>query len=177
MDVLALFSTQGPGFFWRRIGGKYLLKPTGSILSRLFMGILSFKEEKAYISSLCRMELLGMQRRIPSSICKERGIEVISWPPFSLDLNPIERIWHIIKNYLQDNFPEVMSYDVLQGHGLRRPKRSAFMYEWLGTRRQAEDAFLAAEEIDVPNLVPIRTMALPSVSDLAGRYPYVRRKK
>jgi len=33
----------------RRIGEAYLLKPTGSILSRLFMGILSFKEEKAYI--------------------------------------------------------------------------------------------------------------------------------
>ena len=45
---------------------------------------------------------------------EERGIVVISWPPFSPDLNPIERVWHIMKNYLQDNYPENMSYDRLR---------------------------------------------------------------
>jgi hypothetical protein len=39
---------------------------------------------------------------------------VIFWPPFPPDLNPIERVWHIIKNYLQDNYPEVMQYDALR---------------------------------------------------------------
>jgi transposase len=28
---------------------------------------------------------------------KERGITVIFWPPFSPDLNPIKRVWHIMK--------------------------------------------------------------------------------
>ena len=45
---------------------------------------------------------------------KERSIIVIFWPPFSLDLNPIERVQHIIKNYLQDNYPENISYDRLR---------------------------------------------------------------
>ena len=45
---------------------------------------------------------------------RERGIIVIFWPPFSPDLNPIERVWHVIKNYLQDNYPITMSYDRLR---------------------------------------------------------------
>ena len=45
---------------------------------------------------------------------EERGIIIIFQPPFSPDLNPIKRVWHIIKNYLQDNYPENMSYDRLR---------------------------------------------------------------
>lgn len=39
---------------------------------------------------------------------RERGIIVIIWPPFSSDLNPIERVWHI-KNYIQYHYPDVMN--------------------------------------------------------------------
>jgi transposase len=45
---------------------------------------------------------------------RERGIVVITWPPFSPDLNPIERVWHVMKNYLQDNYPENMTYNRLR---------------------------------------------------------------
>jgi len=40
---------------------------------------------------------------------QERGIEVINRHPFSPHLNPIEKVWHIMKNYLPDNFPENMT--------------------------------------------------------------------
>ena len=45
---------------------------------------------------------------------RSRGIVVIFWPPFSPNLNPIERVWHIMKNYLQDHYPENMGYDQLR---------------------------------------------------------------
>jgi len=44
----------------------------------------------------------------------ERGVIVIFWPPFSPDLNPIERVWHIMKNYIQDNYSETLNYSNLR---------------------------------------------------------------
>jgi transposase len=37
------------------------------------------------------------------------GIRVMEWPPFSLDLNPIETIWNDMKNYIQEHYPKVHS--------------------------------------------------------------------
>ena len=39
---------------------------------------------------------------------------MILWPPYSPDLNPIETIWDKMKDYLQDNFPERMTYPQLR---------------------------------------------------------------
>lgn len=42
-----------------------------------------------------------------------RGITVIPWPPYSPDLNPIEKVWNKMKDYLQQKWPQVStSYDV-----------------------------------------------------------------
>ena len=43
-----------------------------------------------------------------------RCMPMISWPPYSPDLNPIETIWDRMKDYIQDNFPERMVYDQLR---------------------------------------------------------------
>jgi len=57
---------------------------------------------------------LGHTARDTATKLHERGIQVIYSPSFSPDLNPIEKVWHIMQNYLQDNFSENMTYDRLR---------------------------------------------------------------
>lgn len=38
-----------------------------------------------------------------------RDIQVITWPPFSPDLNPIEHVWNWMKDYIQKKFPRKLS--------------------------------------------------------------------
>jgi len=62
-----------------------------------------------------------------------RGITIIQWPPYSLDLNPIETVWNIMKNYILEHFSEKMRYDALQAavkeawENVGRPKFDALM--------------------------------------------------
>ena len=41
---------------------------------------------------------------------ERRKMPMIFWSPYSPDLNPIERIWDWMKDYIQANFPERMTY-------------------------------------------------------------------
>src|SRR6266487_4354933 len=38
----------------------------------------------------------------------------ILWPPYSPDLNPIEKIWDWMKDYIENIFPEQMTYPQLR---------------------------------------------------------------
>ena len=39
---------------------------------------------------------------------EEEGIPLIEWPPYSPDLNPIEHLWAQLKQWIGDNYPELI---------------------------------------------------------------------
>ena len=41
---------------------------------------------------------------------KENGIWTTNWPPYSLDLNPIEYVWYMLKKLVLKMFIEIMNY-------------------------------------------------------------------
>lgn len=83
----------------------------------------------------------------------ERGIRVIKWPPFSPDLNPIETVWNAMKDWIQENYTEKLSYDQLRG---------AVMAAW----DQISEQFLD----DLVNLMPARCEAVILANGMHTRY-------
>ena len=65
----------------------------------------------------------GHAARITQEELQERGIHVIAWPPFSSDLNPIEKVWNIMKNWIQDHYGD---HDKLSYNALRKAVREAW---------------------------------------------------
>jgi len=107
--------TQGPEFVWEKDWGSISAETYRQHTVPIVHGYIELQRREGIHLKLMQDGAPGHSAADTKQDLQERGIEVISWPPFSPDLNPIERVWHIMKNYLQDNFPEVMSYDVLRG--------------------------------------------------------------
>lgn len=90
-------SHKGPFLFWEKDWGTITAQSYSERVVPLIHG---------YIRMNPHLQL--MQDGAPGHSAKQaieelesRGIKLISWPPYSPDLNPIETVWNRIKDYIQ----------------------------------------------------------------------------
>jgi hypothetical protein len=74
--------------------------PRGGVTARIYKGMLETE-----LPTLLDAESIFMQdnapihnARIVKEFLAELGVDVLDWPPYSLDLNPIEHCWFPLKN-------------------------------------------------------------------------------
>ncbi|KAI1001603.1 hypothetical protein K3495_g6599 [Podosphaera aphanis] len=108
-----------------------------------------------------RPDLVVMQDNAPSHSAartkrelSERNIVPLEWPPFSPDLNPIEHVWDMMKNYIQYKYPDMIE------RGRRTEEETRLIV------REAWDR--AVNEDDLRNLVDSMPQRIRAVYDAGG---------
>ena len=84
----------------------------------------------------------------------ERSIIPLEWPSFSPDLNQIEHVWNMMKNYIQYKYPDVIE------RGRRTEEETRLIV------REAWDR--AVNEDDLRNLVDSMPQRIKAVYDAGG---------
>ena len=82
-----------------------------------------------------------------------RDILCLRWPAYSSDLNPIEAVWNWMKDWIQDHYEELNSYDAI---------RQAVQEAW----EAVPQAYL--EELIIS--MPARCQAVVDVNGMHTRY-------
>ena len=83
---------------------------------------------------------------------KELGIEVMDWPPYSLDLNPIENLWALLKKEAYKVYPDINS---LEGKGDEAESKlfSILQEAWGNIREEVIDGLIASMPLRVAALI------------------------
>ena len=48
------------------------------------------------------------QSKVSKELLREKNVDILKWPGNSPDLNPIENLWHVMKNEVADQHPTSM---------------------------------------------------------------------
>ncbi len=102
---------KGPGVFWEKDWGTISQATYCERIVPIIHGCIRMHPHL----SLMQDGAPGHVARATIEDLRKRGVNVIWWPSFSPDLNPIETVWNKMKDWIQENYPEKLSYDGLRG--------------------------------------------------------------
>lgn len=103
--------TKGPGIFWEKDWGKIGQESYCAHTVPIVHGYLRLNPYLVFMQD----NTPGHAAVDTQAELAERGIFPIFWPVFSLDLNPIEQVWIMMKDYIEINYPEEdCSYEELR---------------------------------------------------------------
>jgi transposase len=96
-------SRKGPALFWEKEWGsinteRYCERVVPLVHGwvRMYPGLVFMQDNASSHSS-----------RATSRELLSREVQVLSWPPFSPDLNPIEGVWNKMKDYIEIHYPDL----------------------------------------------------------------------
>jgi transposase len=97
---------KGPSLFWEKEWGTITQETYSERVIPLIHGWIQLKGREGIQLSLMQDHAPGHAGSITMEELRERGINLIDWPPFSPDLNPIETVWKWMKDWIEENYED-----------------------------------------------------------------------
>jgi len=97
-------SGKGPGIFWEKEWGSINEESYQEHTVPIIDGWIRLNKFNNIPLVLMQDNAAGHASRATREELEERNIEVIFWPAFSPDLNPIEMCWNWMKDYIEDKW-------------------------------------------------------------------------
>ena len=113
---------KGPCLFWEKEWGSINKESYCERIIPLIYGWLRLYPELHFMQD----NAPGHSAAYTMAELSERGVIPIKWPAFSPDLNPIEAVWNLMKDYIERHYPDLESGKQLLYDKLREVVREAW---------------------------------------------------